>query len=69
MQLSCAVISCGCMETDEEGFLDSHFLMQFYATVMNYFTAKLNLNGILQALAVTNKGICAACRKFGLENY
>ena len=42
VQLSCAVILCGCMETDEEGFLAGHFLMQFNAIVMNYyFTAQL----------------------------
>jgi hypothetical protein len=31
VQISCAVIFCGCMETDD------HFLMQFNATVMNYY--------------------------------
>jgi len=25
------------METDEEGFLAGHFLMQFYAAVINYY--------------------------------
>jgi len=46
VQLSCAVISCGCMETDEEEILAGHFFMQFIATVMNsYFhTDVTNLN-------------------------
>jgi hypothetical protein len=42
VQLSCAVIFCGCMETDEGEYLAVQFLLQFNATVMNYyFTAQL----------------------------
>jgi len=47
VQLSCAVIFCGCMETDEEGFLASHFFMQLIAAVVLIFYSTLDSIGSL----------------------
>jgi hypothetical protein len=53
VQLSCAVIFCGCMETDEEEFLAGHFLLLSNATVFCLVLLfRSTLNGLWEALAV-----------------